>query len=280
MRRLKTGQLQFYSDMKRCVLFLLILICMTSFFCREKKNFLCNERVVEYRQFVLNAKDVSHVLPVSELNNMIWFKDSTVIYEIKAIFTDEYNGKSTRTVYQTYKYTFLDLRNMLCQDYYSLNDTAMPFSNYKLKQNEAVAWQFYSSKKERDLSKTINKLADSVIDGHNYKRVRTEHIFGDDHFEYEYFIDCDFPKSIFHINNTLEEKYPNCSVVRADLVDLNSNERKIFEFKINQQYLDTPMSKIFTKWEKNAKELKMPISSFNDVQTKIGIFENPSALRH
>jgi hypothetical protein len=202
------------------------------------------------------------------LESKIWFKDSCVIYEVKVIttFTNDIDDSYFKESHDIYKYTYLDLRTLICQDYYNLSDTALPVCNYQVKSGESMNWDFYS-KRSMDPAGEFIPLPDTIFENKSYKRVR----FANKAFQYEdvFYLDCEPRNNIFHINKTVDELYPNCKVVRLETRgDLKSPLVGIFHPTIVREKLTTQEKEIFKKWGVNAKSTTLPMLTQSEASKK------------
>ena len=75
-------------------------------------------------------------------------------------------------------------------------------------------------------------------------------------------MDC-FEKTIFHLNRTTDDNYPECQVTKTSIRrDLNSALTTIFEYNLLRKELSEKEKKVFSKWSKNAKETKLPLITY------------------
>lgn len=216
----------------------------------------------------INHNDFPQPSSIHDYEYKIWFKDSCVIYERKMFISSETQYSDTTIInsdtYEVFKYTYLDLRNLHCQDYYNLNDTAKPFCNYFLKPDQIIVWQFYAEKKNQDITEKMIDIGDTVIQHQHFKRIKTVNKYGTSGDEYVFFQNCNNPLNIFHINKTLDEKFPHCPVTRSELIDSNSVVKVSFEFRIVESSLSDGQKKIFLNWGENAKKSYLPLLSYDE----------------
>lgn len=252
---------------------LLILIAYIGF-CNlscSKIHFL-HEGVIKQHRYFVNFDSNAQLPMPDNLESKIWFQDSCVIYEVKVVHINtNYSGNDTIRAesYDLYKYTYLNLHTLSCQDYYHLSDTALPFSNYFLKSNEGIGWSFYEAKKVTDLSGEKSSLPDTIIEGKMCKRIKYTNNNNSDGYEYVYYLDCNVLNNIFHINRSLDELNPGCKVIRSELRgDLNSPLKMIFDVNILSDKLTPKERKIFKKWGENASSTKLPLLTYREVKKK------------
>jgi hypothetical protein len=239
-------------------------ILVTSLFNYSYAQKFQKEGLVHYYDNLVTRNNTTPI-PV----NRIWFKDSCIIYERKVINRTEdhtITGVVIKNSYDIYKSSFLDLRTLKCQDYYNLSDTAQPFSNYILKPDDALGWNFYYP-----FEKTNDKMIampDTIIERQNFKRIRRVVPNHDNWYEI-LFLTCNKKKNIFHIyknfEEKLEKKYPYCKVTRSELTDLNFSFKRIFQYFIVREKLNSLETKIFNKWILNSATTTLPIISLFEV---------------
>ncbi|MEJ7625320.1 MAG: hypothetical protein WKF35_00540 [Ferruginibacter sp.] len=212
--------------------------------------------------------------PITE--NVILFKDSAVILEMKAVKSFEVNDTTLYSGYDVYKYTYLDLTTMRCQDYNNLSDTAKPYTNYVLKHNDIITWNFYKSEKIETKSNIIFQK-DTIIDNLMYKRIKTIKRFEEEGLEYIYYLECNGKQNIFHVDTTIERK-TKCKIIRSDLVDSNGVIKFSFRYQIIRTKLREDEERVFTRWKINASETSLPLLKLSDVE-KIRIDSLPIPIK-
>lgn len=228
-----------------------------------------NEGITLYSFYYENDKNNDYVDTRTRLDYKIWFKDSLVIYECKTLFgnsiiTDD--GEMTRTEsHDVTHYTLLNITNMTGQDYKTFTDTSQPFCNFKLDSLDFISWKFYNSSGLHKLHEPHQKLTDTIIKNRVYSRLKYIDKIDTLINEYVYYVEENSPKSIFHINASIDNSLPNANVTRLDLKgDQKSPAKIILEFRIMQQGLNEIEKSIFNTWGKNAAETKLPV--FNNLE--------------
>ena len=253
-----------------CIAPILMLIVFLNFSC-SNKGFQREGLLYYYSKMVPNPIDTML------RQNQIWFQDSAIIYEMK-IFTTTEDHKLSGTVihksYNTFKFTYLDLRTLRCQDYYNFSDTALPYCNYFLKPDEWISWKFYAENNKQKVTDSLTLLPDTVMDGHHFKRVKTVNLFPGSDFEFVYWLRCKETENIFHINQVYEKRFPGCKTTRTELIDPHSSSHSIFGYNILHQRLSDEERKIFKKWAKNATQTTLPLLTL-DKALKVPI-HNPA----
>ncbi|MBS1733336.1 MAG: hypothetical protein JST02_08580, partial [Bacteroidetes bacterium] len=196
----------------------------------------------------------------------IWFKDSSVIFEVKIITIETIHSKITteKISFKPFKFTYLDLRTMKCQDYITLTDTSSPITNYVLTSEGGDFWEFYLPKKADDTLGIRTVLPDTIINKKSYKRLK---IAAADTVEHEYYIECNAKQNIFHLNRTLDEMYPGCKIVKSIEKRKNIPFTYIIEVNVLSDSLTMNEESIFSKWAKNASECKLPLLDFRSASS-------------
>ena len=228
------------------------------------KNTFQSEGLIQESTYFINFED-STQLPYTKLESNIWFQDSCLIIEMKKINNHFSNDSLVKSSYDIHKYVYFNLRSMTCQDYLNFNDTALPFTNYHLKNNEGVTGEFYRRKNPKDVSDSVIHLSDTIIQNKVYKRIWMFYKATKESNNYEavYYLDCNTKHNIFQINKTLDESYPNCQVTKRVLrLDLNSPLKMVLEYKLLKTELSANEKEIFKKWRENATETKLPLLTY------------------
>ncbi len=233
-----------------------ILFFFTSY---SQKRYQKEGLLIHYTN--LNSKEMKE--------NRIWFKDSVIIYEMNVNNSIEYDsdtGRVHKSSYDVYKYTYLDLRTLKCQDYTYFSDTATVVCNYHLKPDEGIGcWDFYSDNSKHNITDNLplNRIPDTTIDKQNFYRMKVIDTFG---FIFIYYFNCNIKKNIFSFNKLLDNRDPGCIITRIEIIDSKSVFPKtVFEYKIVEEKLNCEENKIFKKWERNASETKLPVNSLKEV---------------
>lgn len=218
--------------------------------------------------FYVDKGNQAETLREGPTRHRIYFLDSMVIYEQTTL---EFHSSTTDTgivqvsARRLRKYTYMDLRTYFCQDYYDFSDTAKPKLSYKVDKKDIVSWNFYADR-YKELGDEMRELSDTVMADKEYKRIliSLNHPEGKEY--YIYYLDCKFPKTIFHVNKSLEEKYVGCVPVRVEFPIDSINGRNFIasEFKIERTGLSEFEKKVFKAWEKNAKDNNLPTSSYQE----------------
>ncbi|MDB5202030.1 MAG: hypothetical protein JWQ27_1439 [Ferruginibacter sp.] len=226
----------------------------------------CSHRFTSYQHEGIQSYSYTGFIREGQINKL-WFKDSMIICAARAYRKEELNDSVIYEGYDLYKYSFLDLKTMRCQDYYNFSDTARPFTNYILhkEKGEAVGWGFYNDNSFENRADSLISLPDTTIDGSIFKRLKTVNMYKPFKDEYIIYFKCPAKQSMFSLDRRLEKKYPNCKIVRTDLVDSNAVIGATFEYAIERENLTANEEKIFRKWKENAATTKLPVISFKEV---------------
>lgn len=263
--------------MKRKIYALLFLILNIS--CSNK--YLVKEGLLSIRIINL-SKPINAEYSIPLIKKQIWFRDSSVIYEVIAIIENT-NYNDTGTVHsimqEVLKYTFLNLRNFSCQDYLNFSDTATLFSNYYLKAHEQIGWKFYREKQVFDSTGVLSSMNDTTIGTKNYKRLML--LNSQKNLESVFYLDCESKNTIFHINRWLDEKYASCQVVKSERrFNLLSQDKETFELILLKKRFDETENRIFKQWAENALKTNMPVISAEEAEMKLfpPVIENDSTF--
>lgn len=247
--------------MKNIILTFFKIALVTCFFSCANKIFL-KQGIISYQTYFTDYDSLTRLPLFNTSENRIWFKDSSVIYEIKIIkIKTDHTPKGTfeKTTFDLLKYTYLDLRTMRCQDYFSLKDTALPLDNYILKPGEGFGWEFFTAKNSNDTIGIRSTLPDTIIDNKVYGRIKIRNHPDTSGYDYEYYLDCNLKNNMFHLNPTLDEMYPKCKVVRYVLKSKDDPFTTIVNTKIISDTLSKVEVAVFTKWGHNAITTKLPV---------------------
>lgn len=208
--------------------------------------------------------------------NKIWFEDSIVIMEQKAYFSAEVDSEIIlQDEYETYKYTYCDLRTLTCEDYFSFSDTANPLYRYKVSLSDTTGWLF-SLKKESRFSRPFDKytlLPDTSISNRLYKRIR----FSSEKEEYRhlaeetYYILCDNPiNPAFGLSEEMEKLFPGCMMARYDLYVKDDNTSSFYytEYKIISNCFSATEQSVFDQWKKKAQKSNLITLSLKEIKKR------------
>lgn len=254
--------------MKKSITFTICILLLFLFSCMTKR--IVKQGQYNFHQYFLGYKDENKLpLPVT-MNNNIWFKDSIVIYEVKIINVATLNtasGSFRKEKYETYKYSFLDLRNKKCQDYYCFSDTATPICSYKLDSNESVGWNFYHEDNARNIPGKLISISDANLNGKPVKLIKYEKELNGIVSQYSYYLKNNKVEDIFFLNKTIDKTIPKYKTFRYDLkADSNDSLIWVTESNIVKTHLSFDEDKVFEKWKKNAQQSKLPVISYAEAK--------------
>ena len=194
-----------------------------------------------------------------------WFKDSFVIVEGKWHRQKvTINNVRLGEIYETYKYTFLNLKTGRAQDYFTFSDTATPLNNYHVKEG-FIGWGFYKDNGFYSHPDSTFNLPDTIINHRIFKRwgVLKPHMPNN---YYRLYGTEKFPKTIFHVDRRIEKLYPGIKIVRLDILSNQDSLEFSFNYKILRKDLDKNENKIFRKWIQNSIESNLPLITFEEAQ--------------
>lgn len=199
----------------------------------------------------------------------IWFKDSSVIYEMRINYETRdqtLQGTVVKKSYPVWRYIYLDLRTMICQDYQNFKDTAVPFCNYSLKLNDTIViWKFFAPKRSSDTSNGMFTMHDTTIGNTLYKRIKVLYKYYRQTGDYFiYYLNCNATPNMFHMSRTLNEMFPGCKTTRCDILDKNHKVTGRTEYKILSDTLTYAEENVFRKWHDNALKTKLPLLSYTE----------------
>jgi hypothetical protein len=233
-------------------------LSLTSF-----SQFLKSGIVIHRTTMFWNNKDGTKT--IEPYDNKIWFRDSTVVYEVRLnLETDDSTpeGRIIKKSRPVWMYSFIDLRTMIGQDYLHFNDSSRSFSNYRLKENESPGWQF---NKVIPLSKPNlidRNLRDTQINGVKVKRVKVLNQHYPLIMEYViYYLKIDTSKHMFHMDQAIRGIYPGYRAFQVDSFDDTGSLWSRSELTIIAEHLSKEEKSVFSHWEKNAKTTKLPLLS-------------------
>jgi hypothetical protein len=201
-------------------------------------------------------------------DSKIWFRDSTVIYQIGRtnINTDEDDKISMSE--STDKFVFLDLRKMIFYDYKTFSDTSKMMRRYTLPDSAIVCWNFYKRKALVPFSNNLIKLSDTVIKNETYSRLKGEYSYYENtkmvKMVYTYFTKPVDTKSIFHVDRVFDETFTDCHAMRFEFYNKGFADIYSTYYEYISNTLTQNEKKIFDQWSKNAGDATIPINKLNN----------------
>jgi hypothetical protein len=155
---------------------------------------------------------------------------------------------------------------MKCQDYLNLSDTAKPISNYELKTNEYFDIPLFMKKNNSGLLDSLKMISDTLVNSVAFRRVKLDR---QDGASFIYYFDCR-KGLIFDLSPNIADYYPNCEIMRTEAhIATNPKYINVTELNLIKGQLHKQELTIFQNWEGNAKETKMPVSSYSEVRENI-----------
>lgn len=214
----------------------------------------------------------------------IWFKDSSVIYEIRTeLETSESTPQGTvvKKSHPVLRYVYLDLHTMSCQDYHMFKDTAQPFCSYNLKWNDTTdLWKFYYTKEVSDTAPGMSVMSDSMVNNISFKRIKVlDQHYPQQRFYNVYYLNCNTFQNMFNLNRTLNDMYPGCKTTMSDLFADDGNLIFRAEYEILEDKLNQVEEKVFNQWHENAITTKLPKLSYKEARKNCIVIpehENPT----
>jgi len=117
-----------------------------------KSNSQVTSGVVIRHNYVVNKDLPDSIISEGPVRTKVYFLDSTVIYEIRILKLSDNDtdiGKGLMSRRPILKYTYLDLRTMIAQDYLNFHDSAKPKLSYPLLKDQIVSWGVLCFKSNR-----------------------------------------------------------------------------------------------------------------------------------
>ena len=196
----------------------------------------------------------------------VWFKDSCIIYELRINYETRDQSLEQTTIkksYPVWRYVYLDLRTMICQDYSSFKDTAMPYCNYFLKPTDiSSVWEFYKNEKRYN---SLDVITDTVINNTVFKRTKMFYNTPAKYYSI-YYLNCNAQKNMFDLDKSLNEMFPDCKTMMIEGFNLNGKLQNRTEYKIISDTLTADEKKIFQKWQQNACKIQLPLLSYEEAR--------------
>lgn len=195
------------------------------------------------------------------LKHSIFFLDSTLIHEARVLKVT-YKNQNPVKEYKIYKYTYYDLVNNKCQDYYSFSDTAEIQCNYIIVPENSIYERFYLNNHQRN--DELIPITDTLLSGEKYKLFRSLSVH-QDVIAY-YYLSCNTPNFPLHLAPGTDAQFKDCKVLRAEYIDKNlPNITTTIEFRLKRNNLNENEIKVFKQWNKNAKLTDKPLITVDEV---------------
>jgi hypothetical protein len=249
---------------KRQVRFIVILLMLfvqsTDTFSQYQK-----EGLVDFASsWFIDFSNVKTKDSMATQHEQMWFKDSCVIYERRTHLEtseDAKEGTVVKKSFPVWRYIYLDLKTMLCQEYLDFKDTSMPFCSYKIMPTDTMGfWNAFALKKKSDTLHGVFPMMDTIVEKKIFKRVKILYKY----YEYEksycvYYFDCNAQQNIFHLNRTLSDMYPRCKSSRLDFYDSTNKVIIREERNVIRGKLTALEEAVFKQWHKNLINIKLPL---------------------
>lgn len=199
--------------------------------------------------------------------NRLWFKDSAIIYELKADIKIEHNDSVVYRGYDVFRYRFFDIPNNTYYEYNSFTDTAAVICKYP--GDEDFVAGFFSTK-SKPFSIGLISLADTVINAEKLKRVKYVHqIPALNHTtEIIYFFSCaGYRSDLFGLLKEFNMIFPGCTLREKILITYDSGQTMLGSdrYEIVRPLLNSEEEKIFLRWKKNTRDKSIPMSTISDM---------------
>ncbi len=193
-----------------------------------------------------------------------WFEDSTVIYEIYEQYSEIRNDTLIAEGNRLAYYTILDLPTVHAQDYFLFSEDSEPVTDYNLNENEFISWGAF--KKNTKPDKHVDSLiqtSDTVIDGRKIKRLWYTLSGPGWQARVTCGLSCSIPKTIFHLNRSLDDKYPDCQVTYFLSEDLLNGFSTTSKLSVIRDSLTDSEKMVFKKWKANLASTSLPGTSYS-----------------
>ncbi len=187
------------------------------------------------------------------------FEDSTVIYEIYEQYSETRNDTLIAEGNRLAYYTILDLPTMHAQDYFLFSEDSEPVTDYNLNENEFISWGAFKKniKPDKHVDSLI-KTTDTVIDGREIKRLWYTLTGPGWQVRLTCGLSCSIPKTIFHLNRSLDDKYPDCQVTYFLYEDLVNGFSTSSKLSLIRDSLTESEKIVFKKWKSNLANSSLP----------------------
>jgi hypothetical protein len=248
----------------------------------------CNSQILKSGVFKFSTKEIYYTNSNKEIEGQksflhLWYKDSCAIVEHRINYSTEDEtdtGVVIKESYPAYRFTYINLRTMHCQDYLHLSDTAKPFCNYLRKTTDRIENNFFfATKSKYDTLGGIHTMSDTLIDGITYKRIKILYQYYDYEKSYSVlYLDCRPNNSMFYFNKTITDLSNGCKAFRTDFFDSTNRPIIRSEMSTVSSKLSKVENSIFECWKKNGVNSTLPLISYSEAKN-IAIFdikhENP-----
>jgi len=203
----------------------------------------------------------------------IWFSGNAMIEECYLFLTCGLGDSVIHEGYEAYKYTYFNLSNNRCQDYFSFSDTASVECNYRINPLTIPPNDIFR-KLIRKGWETKEEVRDSLLQGQPARIIKLT----EDNAPYGYRIEENYYfqkgvqiSSIINFDSIVSDRFPGkklpegYSLVRVDNITYPQKAEMYSDYYIARDSLTEKELKIFNQWEKNAAETKLPLISEAEV---------------
>lgn len=195
----------------------------------------------------------------------VWYLDSTVIIEYKTIVFDMGSSPFKEPAYlRTDKFIYFDLTTNRCQDYKSFNTISPPVSNYQLKPNETLVWDFYTYDTLSIYKGSYQLIADTTIDDNQYKRIYFEKQSPHYTFKRICYLTNNISNNIFHLSRNIDSIFQLLRYVRYEDY-LNNKLEAVCYYEQVSSKLSSYEAAVFRKWRLNGIHIKLPLQTKDEV---------------
>ncbi|MEO5967032.1 MAG: hypothetical protein ABIP68_08055 [Ferruginibacter sp.] len=201
---------------------------------------------------------------VNDYAYKLWHSDSSVIFQFVGVDFDFLpDSNSEKAVLITWKYIYLDLKNLKCQDYLTFDTSAKATANYKLAPEEFIQNNLFLPLPLPFMKEPMHDMNDTVIENKKYKRIRFDQTEAETHWRTIVYLSDKYSQDLFHLNVLLDKKYSPMRVMRIDWV-LNGELQMFSYYEELNNKLTKNEKAIFKRWKLNADTTTLPVITFMD----------------
>lgn len=247
-----------YNLIWKASTFLLLTFHLTG--CRQQKMLPESGHIIHSLKFYEPVYKDYIKQPIYWPDTKIWYKDSIIIQEITGLYISrDTKGQEVREIKSEF-YIFIDLPSRSFYKYSTFTDTSKIVKKYTQPDSLKIegGWNFYAPF-ELPKASPPQILADTIIDGVNYKRLSLFYYYKNRIDSIPRIVEsmgyfrCDKSGTMFKLDITYSKKM-GCPLVRLDY-HLSEDEkiRSSSQVEFVRNTLTSEELKVFNAWEKNAK---------------------------
>ena len=183
-----------------------------------------------------------------------WVQDSIIITEVFEFYTESDGDSIIKQESRIRNYTITDLTTGQCQDYFQMDTSAPPITNYIIER----------SKTAHPYDKYVDSLIlekDTLIEG---KAIQRAYFILNGQgwaFKITYGLDCQNPSPLYGMLPVLKSKFPNCKLKYILYQELLTGESSISITQIIRGYLTDSEKSVFKQWRINLLKSDLPTTN-------------------